>query len=351
MKDKHIIVEEESHLLAKLHRLVKEQLVINESDFRKRLFTKFIFYTSIAASIYLSLFRIENVLFFYLAFMFYGLTILLFAFNFGHDLSHNTIFKSKKLNELGFILMYSLVGAHAEAWKYRHIHSHHYAPNVEGHDSDLKISKLIRIIPHSEYHWYHRFQHLYAPLAYTTYSLFWIFIKDPILLFSNEGKKKNWSYYLSFWLQKTFYILLVIVLPLIYTKQHWQTVLTGFLFMHLFQSVFLLFTFFMTHHVESTYYPETDENGNINTSWLMNQVKSSNDMHPFSSTANFILGGFNNHVAHHLFPNYHHLHYPQLNRILYKVLNEHHIEPNQTTYWGGVVSHLRLLKKMSKSHY
>ena len=118
--------------------------------------------------------------------------------------------------------------------------------------------------------------------------------------------------------------------------------------MHLTLSLFLLFTFFMTHHVEKTEYPTTDEKGYIKTSWLMNQIKSSNDMHPFNETANFILGGFNNHIAHHLFPHFHHIHYPQLNRILYDILNRNNIIPNQTTYWGGVLSHLRLLKHMSK---
>jgi linoleoyl-CoA desaturase len=102
----------------------------------------------------------------------------------------------------------------------------------------------------------------------------------------------------------------------------------------------------MTHHVESTSYPTTDEQGYINTSWVMNQIRSSNDMHPFSQLANFILGGFNNHIAHHLFPHYHHIHYPAINKIVYQVLRDNHIEPNQTTYWGGVLSHLRLLKKM-----
>jgi linoleoyl-CoA desaturase len=70
-------------------------------------------------------------------------------------------------------------------------------------------------------------------------------------------------------------------------------------------------------------------------------------MHPFSPVANFLLGGFNNHVAHHLFPHIHHIHYPRLNRLLYPMLVENGIRPNYTTYLGGIKSHLRLLKRMS----
>jgi linoleoyl-CoA desaturase len=133
----------------------------------------------------------------------------------------------------------------------------------------------------------------------------------------------------------------------LFTQQSITIVLIGFLLMHLTQSLFLLFTFFITHHVESTHYPTTDAHGFINTSWLMNQIKSSNDIYPFSTWVNFILGGFNNHIAHHLFPNTHHIYYPQLNKILYAILIKKGIKPNQTTYFGGIYSHLKLLKRMS----
>jgi linoleoyl-CoA desaturase len=348
LRDKHIHIEQDSELLKTIYKQVEEQLIVNRTNFTVKIWTKFILYFSLTAICYSKLFAFFNPIAFVFCFILYGFISLLFAFNFSHDFSHNTIFKSKKLNNLCFIFIYTIVGAHAEAWKQRHINSHHYAPNVEDYDSDLKISKLIRVIPNSKYFWYHRYQHFYAPFTYTTYSLFWVFIKDFVILFSNDEytEKKGLKYHLSFWTQKTIYLTFILVLPLLFSEQAWYIVLIGFLAMHLSQSLFLLFTFFMTHHVEQTEYPTTDNNGFIKTSWLMNQIKSSNDMHPFSETANFILGGFNNHIAHHLFPHFHHIHYPRLNKILYNILLQHGIKPNQTTYWGGITSHLRLLKRM-----
>jgi linoleoyl-CoA desaturase len=351
LRDKHIHIAKDSELLKTIYYQVENQININKLNFRLKLWIKFIFYFPLSVFCYLLLFNVVNPIIFILCFILYGTVSLLFAFNFSHDFSHNTIFQNKKYNNLCFVFIYTIVGAHAEAWKQRHIHSHHYAPNVEGYDSDLKISKLIRVIPNSSFFWYHRYQHIYAPFAYTTYSLFWVFIKDFIILFSNDeySVNKNLRYHSSFWMQKLLYLTYILALPLIFTSQPWFIVLFGFLFMHLIQSLFLLFTFFMTHHVEKTEYPTTDENGSIKSSWLMNQVKSSNDMHPFSEIANFILGGFNNHIAHHLFPHYHHIHYPKLNRILYNVLLANNIQPNQTTYLGGIISHIKLLKKMSQS--
>jgi linoleoyl-CoA desaturase len=346
LKDKHIYIAKDSELLKTIYREVSEKLTKDKTTFRLKIWIKFIFYFSLTAFSYLLLFINIKPVYFILSFILYGLLSLLFAFNFSHDFSHNTIFKSKKANNFCFVCIYTLVGAHAEAWKQRHVNSHHYAPNVAEYDSDLKITKLIRVIPGSEYLWYHRFQHIYALFAYTSYSLFWVFIKDFVILFSNDNytKKKNLKYHLLFWVQKGFYLMFLIVIPLIFSHQLWYNVLIGFILMHLTQSLFLLLTFFMTHHVENTEYPTTDNNGYINTSWIMNQIKSSNDMHPFSETANFILGGFNNHIAHHLFPHYHHIYYPKLNRILYDVLLKNGIKPNQTSYIGGIIAHLKLLK-------
>jgi linoleoyl-CoA desaturase len=351
LKDKHLEIPEDSALLQTIYTTVERELIVDPAAFRRLIRTKFVVYLSLMAGTYYGLFAIHSAWLFVFCFIAYGFVSLLFAFNFSHDCSHNTVFNSRKRNNLAFTVIYTMVGAHAEAWKQRHVHSHHYAPNVEDYDSDLKISGIIRVIPGSRHQWFHRFQHWYAPFAYMTYSLFWVFVKDFVILFSKDEYtlKKGIRYHLSFWLQKSCYLTYLLVLPLCFSQQSLPVVLIAFLLMHLAQSLFLLFTFFMTHHVESTAYPTTNDEGTIDTSWLMNQVKSSNDMHPFSETANFLLGGFNNHVAHHLFPHVHHIHYPKLNVILYRLLEEKAIVPNQTSYIGGIRSHVRLLKKMAKS--
>lgn len=307
---------------------------------------KFFFYAALVCVLYVGIYTIENSFLFIACFVCYGFSVLLFAFNFAHDFSHDTVFKTSCFNELGFVGIYTLNGAHAEAWKKRHIESHHFAPNVEHYDTDLQISKLIRVIPNAKYLWFHRYQHIYAPIAYCTYSFYWVFIKD-FVVYLECFRSSKLSYHISFWIQKSFYAMYLLVFPLMFSLQNWPAVIIGFSLMHLLQSLFLLFTFFMTHHVEGVEYPSTTHDGFIKTSWIMNQVKSSNDMYPFSRTANFIFGGFNNHIAHHLFPHVHHVHYPELNKVLYSTLLQNGVSPNQTTYWGGILSHLRHLKKLS----
>jgi linoleoyl-CoA desaturase len=333
-----------------VYKEVEDKLVINRVNTLLLLLAKFIVYFSLVCFFYSMIYFSKGLLLFFTAYILYGLSAVLFGFNYAHDFSHNTVFKSRRLNNLGFIILYTLVGAHAESWKYRHIHSHHYAPNVKDYDTDLQITHLIRVEPGSEYHWFHRFQHLYASVIYMSYSLYWVFIKDFVIYFSDKSNPSGNSivYHLSFWMQKIFYTGYLLVLPILFSGFDWYYVVAAFLAMHLIQSQFLLFTFFITHHVEKTAYYAADEDGYIPASWFINQVKSSNDFYPFSQPANFIFGGFNNHVAHHLFPHIHHVHYPQLNKVLYRVLRQNGIEPNETGFFSGILSHLKHLRNLGR---
>ena len=351
MKSKHIYNPLHADLLKTIQKEVNHKLSFCPKQFSRILISKFFVYIVLTVIAYLSLYMNTNPLLFIGCFILYGIISLLFAFNFAHDFSHNAIFRSKKANHNCFIILYTMVGAHAEAWKDRHVTSHHHAPNVQGYDSDLEITDLIRVVPESRLKKFHRFQHWYAPLLYTTYSLFWVFIKDFKIFYEKNLSKKTIVTRddMSFWIQKTAYLIYLVVLPLLFASQKWFVVILGFVVMHLIQSLFLLFTFFITHHVKGALYPKTDGSGLIKTSWLMNQIQSSNDFYPFSKIANFIFGGFNNHIAHHLFPHIHHIYYPELNKILYKILRNSNITPNQTSYLGGIRSHLLHLRQLGKA--
>ena len=350
MKDKHIHIPTDSALLKKIVKSIHQELEVNPIKNARKLFFKLIFYVLASVIFYSLILWAKHPLQIFVSYILFGFSALLLAFNFAHDLSHNAVFKRKKLNNLFYTIIYTLVGAHAEAWKCRHVHSHHYAPNVKDYDADLQITSLIRVEPSAQRKWFHRFQHIYAPVAYSSYSLYWVFIKDFYIYIEDIFKESlSLTYHLSFWLQKSIYLTYLLIIPILVSQVSVSMILLAFLVMHLCQSVFLLFTFFITHHVGSTVYFETDERGYIQTSWVNNQLQSSNDFYPFSELANFIFGGFNNHMAHHLFPHINHINYPRLNKILYRILAEHNYQPNRTTFLGGVIAHLRHLKQMGIS--
>jgi linoleoyl-CoA desaturase len=350
MKAEHLQIDEHTKLYNSIYKEIRSTLDLNPNKANQYFIGKAIFYGLFTVSSYSLIFLIENPYLFALNFVVFGLLAVLLCFNFAHDLSHHALLKKPFWNNVFFEFIYTMVGAHPEAWKDRHLHSHHFAPNVKHFDTDLAISGIIRVIPDSDRKWFHKFQHLYAPLAYMTYSFYWVFIKDFYVVnhFKPKKKSQNLRYYFTFIFLKGCYLGYMLILPILFSKQPLWLILIAFLIMHMVQSLYTLFTFFITHHVENSVYPVANEEGKINTSWFMNQIKSSNDFYPYSFTANFIFGGVNNHIAHHLFPHINHYNYPKVNLILFKRLREAGIEPNVSTYFSGVRSHLKHLKNMGK---
>src|SRR5690606_20495357 len=78
-----------------------------------------------------------------------GILLVLIYLNLIHEAAHNNIFKSKKLNAL-VLRIFDLVGANSYIWKKRHIVSHHAYPNVDGWDTDIEQSGVLKIYPHIE---------------------------------------------------------------------------------------------------------------------------------------------------------------------------------------------------------
>lgn len=317
------------------------------------LLIKFCMYVGVLAGAYAGILTANSVLVVLVSYVVVGVVLVLLGLNFAHDFAHNAIFKSKKLNNALFESLFMLMGANGYLWKKRHTHSHHNYPNTEGYDVDLELGSIIHLSKTEAPRHKHRYQHLYAPFLYLIYTLYWVFYKDFALFFKPSHanlhfKKHRPIEWFKFFAFKILYIIILIIIPWVFSGFGWAVILPAFFVMHFVSAGFLLFTFLITHHVENTQYYHTENNTLSSASWMMQQLGSSNDFHPFSPIANFIFGGFNCHAAHHLFPDVCHIHYPQISRLIHKKLVSKGITINCTTWVGGVASHLRLLKKMGK---
>lgn len=315
------------------------------------LILKFSLYFGLFIINYLLIYFIPYTSVLYTSYIAIGLLHVLLGLNFAHDFAHNAIFKSKNLNNTAFEFLFALMGLNGYLWKKRHTHSHHNYPNTEGYDVDIELGSVIYLSENGNPQKHHAWQHIYGPLLYGIYTLYWILYKDFVLFFKRQHanlhfRKHENKEHFKLWLFKLLYVGYMLVLPAIASPFGWLQVAMAFVVAHLISAWFLLFTFLITHHVENTQYYHADENHLTSTSWLMHQVGSSNDFHPFSKTANFIFGGFNCHVAHHLFPSASHTQYPHISSVIYSILEKHQIVPNKTTFFGGIRSHIRLLKQL-----
>lgn len=294
----------------------------------------------------------NNKIFILLLTLLFGFSTALIAFNISHDAAHGAYSQNQKINK---ILAYSfnMIGVNAYIWNLKHNLSHHSYTNIPSSDLDIEQAKVARITLSAPIKKFHRYQHIYMPLVYMTYSLFLVFVKD----FQMFGKKKlgnitidkhpRKEYFILFF-SKVFYITYGFVLPFVFIKLPWYQILFGIILMHLLVGMLLALIFVPVHALDDSPFPEVDANGKINNSWAVHQVEVTTNFAPDSKIINWFSGGLNTHIAHHLFPNICHIHYFELSKIIRQTAKEFNISHRDNTIPQAIKSHLRLLKKLGR---
>jgi linoleoyl-CoA desaturase len=129
----------------------------------------------------------------------------------------------------------------------------------------------------------------------------------------------------------------------------WQ-VIAGFICMQLGSGLIAMFALLSNHVVEDSIFVQPDEQGRINCTWGEHQLRTTDDYSPDSSIISFFFSGLNHHVAHHLFPKYCHVHYPVITKIVRETAAEFGLRYRYNSITGGLQSHFRLLKKLSRQN-
>lgn len=282
-----------------------------------------------------------------------GLTGVLLGLNFAHDAAHDSFFKNKQLNKVLYYLSFNALGANAYLWKMRHVDSHHLFPNVEDCDADIDDNPIIRLSPYKPLFWYHRFQHLYAPLAYLFYSLIWVFYKDFSLLRKKQlanlrDIKHPPNEIAGFFLAKALYVFAFLIAPWYLGGWSFSAMLGGFLILHFVSGYTFVFGLAVSHFADGRSFPQVDASGYLDNSWSMHQILTSLDYHATQTWANWIFGGFNAHAAHHLFPKISHVHYPRISKFIQELAIQHEIPYENTTWAKAIAAHFRYLKRLGQ---
>jgi linoleoyl-CoA desaturase len=281
----------------------------------------------------------------------YGIASLLLALSVGHDAAHDAVFVDRRLNRLAQFLCFCLLGADPYLWRLRHVKSHHVFPNVNGCDIDIDSNMFLRLSPNHHRRWYHRFQHVYAPIIFWLVDIHTVFIQDFHYLFKRRlanlvDIRHTIGAYVSFIGCKLIYISIVFLVPLLVLPLPWWQVLIGALVMSFVASCLFVYLLIGTHFAEETVFPEVAADGSIGHDWAIHAMITSLDWSPYSRIAQFLSGGANAHAAHHLFPNVCHIHYVAITRIIARAAREYGVTHNVTTLPRMVRSHFRFLKAM-----
>lgn len=265
-----------------------------------------------------------------------------------HEAVHGTIFKYSKLNKY-YLYLFDLMGANSFIFKIRHVRLHHNYPNVMGWDSDFEQSPLARVFPNGSYHKWHRYQHIYLPFLYPLYLLNWLLIRDFKDYFNKN--KLVWKVvsipfveYIKLFFFKIFFLSYIIVIPKYFIGISWMTILFAFLIMMFVASIISLIVLLPPHAGMYNAFPLPAINGEMPSDWLLHQLSCTNDVLEDNWFIRFFMGSFNYHIAHHLFPNIHHVYYPAITRVIETFANAHQLPYRKIKLWQALYAHFQLLK-------
>ena len=286
-----------------------------------------------------------------------GLAVLMGAgmagigFSIAHDALHGAYSANPRINRiLGY--SFDLIGANGYMWKITHNVIHHTYTNIHGVDEDLTVSPLLRLSPGAPLRWFHRYQHLYAMLAYSMATINWIFVKDYQQFLKRDlgpykDRKHPRTEVVHLLWTKAFCYLYTIVVPLLVLDLAWWQFAIGFLAMHLTAGVTLGVIFQLAHVVEGTEYPLPDESGRMENVWLIHEMETTADFAQKNRALSWYIGGLNYQIEHHLFPQVCSIHYPAISGIVREAAERNGVPyNNHPTLRASIRSHLAMLKQL-----
>jgi len=270
--------------------------------------------------------------------------------NLMHDALHNTVTRNEWINRKIGASIYMLAG-NSYTWRVQHNMKHHTHTNVDGHDDDIETGNMFRFHPSQKLKPKHKYQHIYAPFAYTLMTLKWLLEKDfkQVINYNKSDlfKAKDQSLgmvWTKLIVGKGFHFAVFYVLPMLLGAP-WYMVLWGNFIMHIMAGFILSITFQLAHVVDKAEFPTEEEAAK--TSILEHQLKTTANFATKSWLVTWFTGGLNFQVEHHLFPTINHVHYPKIAEIVRITAKEFSLPYNEyKTALGAVRGHFKHLRRM-----
>ncbi|NNV55898.1 fatty acid desaturase family protein [Limnovirga soli] len=276
-------------------------------------------------------------------------THVMIAFNITHDANHDAIFKSKKLNTF-FGYFIELLGCSRNMWILSHNQEHHTYINISEHDNNIEGYGILRLTPEDKWMKHHKYQWLYAPFVYGLSTLNYATLRDfkMIAKYAASGKiKMNAAFVAEFVFFKVLYYGYVFIIPIFVFDVSIWIVLTYFLIGHFVNGLFLALVFVTGHLTEDTLYPEVKDDRTIDNNWSSHVISTTGDYAVTLPFMQWLVGGINLHVAHHLFPKVCHTHYKDISPVIKEVATKHGMVYREIPgFWGAMRSHFVLLKQL-----
>jgi linoleoyl-CoA desaturase len=286
--------------------------------------------------------------FFYLLYALMGIWVVVIFINLIHEACHGNIFTKSRHNQLVYYI-FDFLGANSYIWKQRHLILHHRFPNTNGWDADIEQKGPVSVFPYEPIKSYQRFQHLYVFFLYPLFMLNWLFVRD-FRDYTSKSRIIRKSikiptteiYKLIFF--KSFYLFMIVGIPwLLAGFPLWQA-LMGFLILTIVGSLAAMFVLLTPHINTGNVFPHPDEQGTLPFSWLRHQLSCTNDISATNWITRHLLGNFNYHVAHHIFPKISSVYAPEVTQVLERYAHSHNLPYRSVSLGTSFRMHYQLIK-------
>ena len=270
-----------------------------------------------------------------------------------HDGNHGSYSKYKWVNKIMGGSIYILAG-NVFNWKVQHNILHHTYKNIHDHDEDIDTGGILRFSQYSKWFPFHRFQQFYFIFLYGLLTLKWAVYDDFHQLknytsrnITYTGSKSPNLQWIGLIISKIFYFLFWLILPIIFLKIKWWSIVLGFILMHYTAGLILSLVFQLAHVMEDTKMFKAHETGTMKNTWAIHQLMTTVNFSTNNSLINWFTGGLNHQIEHHFFPHISHIHYSKIGIIVKKTAEEFNLPYNEhKTTRGALFSHIKFLKKM-----
>jgi hypothetical protein len=340
-----------------------------------------------------------------------------------HDGNHGAFSRWSALNKAaGWTL--DMIGASAFTWEMQHMLGHHpytnlldideerrkneggdgiaekeasvcgAAANNQESDPDVFSSfPFLRMHPYHQRKWFHKYQHFYSPVLFSTMTLAKVYQQDFEMLFAKRlyhinaaCRYDDWRNVARFWTMKVLSTFYMIVLPC-----YFRGVVNGFLLFlvaHLVCGELLALMFIVNHVIEGVAFAKREVNvvggvvkANPSTpggstllmdsskgermgegkkttqnvpanDWAAVQCQTSVNWSSGSWFWNHFSGGLAHQIEHHLFPAICHTNYVHIQAVVEKTCQEFGVPySSEPSLFTAIVKMMRHLKHMGTTDY
>src|SRR5216683_3428554 len=284
--------------------------------------------------------------------MLLGLSAAEIGFNIQHDGGHQAYSNLPWINKF-MAMTLELIGGSSYLWRWKHVVLHHTYVNITGHDTDIDLGLLARLIPHQRRLPYHRWQHLYLWPLYGLLAIKWQLVDDFRKLIngriSNQPfpRPKGWELVIFIAGKATFFTV-AFGIPLLCHSV--GVVFFYYVVAGLVAGMALSVVFQVAHCVEEAEFPLPPTNtGRIDQAWAIHQAGTTVDFARRSRVVAWLVGGLNFQIEHHLFPRISHVHYPAISKLVEQTCRDFGVRYTEfKSFRAGIASHFRWLRRMGR---